>query len=54
MLREQEKCFLYKTIGSRALICIGGVLILGGASLIPIGLEFVKEIGFIPDNSNGT
>jgi hypothetical protein len=45
---------LYKVIGTRVLITIGGMMVLGGIYLLPIGTEFVKEIGFVPNNTNGT
>ena len=30
------------------------VFILGGVYLLPIVTNFVKEVGFVPDNGNGT
>jgi hypothetical protein len=52
--KRTGEMLVYKTIGSRILICVGSVLILGGACLLPVGLDFIKEIGFVPENSNGT
>jgi hypothetical protein len=52
--KKAGELLLYKIIGSRVLICIGGVMVLGGVYLLPIGTEFVREIGFVPNNTNGT